>query len=134
MKGMNVKMKNVLMGIATTVALLVGVYLIGTGLMKMPNVFVGEHSLSEDGMTMEISAGVATSMGYIRDVAVKREGEKVYLTFYSTFGGLNSSLGARSEFSIPLDEASGKIYVYRGGNDYELILRKNAETGEWEWN
>lgn len=125
-------MKKILLGTVAAVMILVVIYLVGTGLMKMSSVYVGEYTVSEDGAAMEIRTGVAASMGYIRDMSVKKDGEEVYLTFYSAFGGLNSSLGAKNTFEIPLDESSAKIYIYRGESGYELILQKNAETNRWE--
>ena len=113
------------------IAMLAAVYLIGTGFVKISSPYVWEYTVSEDGTSMEIKAAVATSMGYIRDVKVKSKGADVYLTFYAAFGGLNSSLGAKNTFDIPLDADSSQIYIYRG-SEYQLILQKNAETGEWQ--
>lgn len=121
-----------LIGSCAVVVLIAAVYLVGTGLMKRTDVCIGEYTLSDGGETMTVRAGVAGSMGYIRDVAVKQKEDTLYLTFYSAFGGLNSSLGARSEFSFSVDEEITEICVYRGDGKYEAVLRKNTEIRQWE--
>jgi len=121
-----------LIGICIVALCLASVYLVGTGLMKRTDVFVGEYSLSDDGETMTVRAGVAGSMGYIRDVSVKQKGDGLYLTFYSTFGGLNSSLGARSEFCFSVNDEITEICVYRGNGEFEAVLRINPDTERWE--
>jgi len=71
-------------------------------------------------------------MGYIR--GYKNDGGGVkphYLTFYSTFGGLNSSFGAKNKFELELGEDDTEIYFNRPDGGYELVLQKNTETGEW---
>jgi len=105
--------------------------LVGTGLMKRTDVFVGEYILSDDGEMMTVRAGVAGSMGYIRDVSVKQEGERLCLIFYSAFGGLNGNWGAKDEFTFCVDSEALEIAVYRGTGTYEVILEKVPETGEW---
>jgi len=54
-----------------------------------------------------------------------------YLTFYSTFSGLNSSFGAKCEFELDLNENDTEIYFNRANGGYELVLKKNEKTGEW---
>lgn len=54
-----------------------------------------------------------------------------YLTFYSTFGGVNSSFGTVNTFILELDPDDTEIYFNRPGGGYELVLEKNTETGEW---
>ena len=121
-----------LIGICTVAVLFASVYLVGTGLMKRTDVFVGEYLLSDSGEMMTVRAGVAGSMGYIRDISVKQKEDTLYLTFYATFGGLNSSLGARSEFSFPVNGGIKEICVYRGNGEFEAILRMNPDTERWE--
>ena len=98
--------------------------------MERTDVALGEYSVSEDGTVLTFYAGLMSSMGYIR--AYKDEGGGVkdhYLTFYSTFGGLNSSLGAKNEFALELNEDDSEIYFRRGNHSYKLVLKKNLETG-----
>ncbi|MBQ8815155.1 MAG: hypothetical protein IJZ85_11760 [Lachnospiraceae bacterium] len=114
------------------ILILSAVYLVGTGLMKRSDVFVGEFTVAEDGKTMEIRAGVASSMGYIRSVSQRKDGDRLNISFYSTFGGLNSRLGARSSFTLDLDDDISEICVYRGYGEYKAIFAKNATNGQWE--
>ena len=101
--------------------------------MERTDVALGEYSVSEDGTILTFNAGVMSYMGYIR--VYKDEGGGVkehYLTFYSTFGGLNSSFGAKNEFVLELNENDSEIYFKRGNRSYKHVLKKNAETGVWE--
>ena len=75
---------------------------------------------------------VNSSIGYTRDYKdddVKDDSH--YVTFYSTFGGLNSSFGAKNEFELELDKNDTEIYFNRANENYELVLYKDLETGEW---
>lgn len=125
-------MKKKLLIIVSIVIVLFLSYMIGTGFMKRTDVALGEYSVSEDGKILTFHAGVTSSMGYIRGFKDNGGGVKPhYLTFYSTFGGLNSSLGAKNEFTLDLDENDTEIYFGRADGGYELILQKDVETGEW---
>jgi hypothetical protein len=125
------KLKKVLVVFLSVILALATVYFIGTGLMRRGDVYIGEYSVSEDGKTMEIRAGVAGSMGYIRSAAPKRDGDRLKLTFYAAFGGLNSSLGAKSVYELSLDEEITEICLFRGSEGYETIFAKNTETDQW---
>lgn len=105
----------------------------GTGFMERTDVALVDYSVSDDGTELTFNAGVISSMGYIR--GYKDNGGRVkphYLTFYSTFGGLNSSFRAKNEFVIKLDKDDTEIYFNRPDGGYELVLKKNEKTGEWE--
>lgn len=120
----------ILAGIVLAVLL---TYFIVTGFEKNTSVFIADYTVSEDGTQMAITAWVASSVGYIRDVDVKREdGGMVKLTFYSAFGGINGSIGAKNTFTIPLDEYASTISIYRGADGYEDILVKDSD-GMWMW-
>ena len=107
-------------------------FMIGTGFMKRTDVALGEYYVSEDGRILTFHAGVTSSMGYARGFKDHGGGVKPhYLTFYSTFGGLNSSLGAKKEFTLILDENDTEIYFGRADGGYELVLQKEVKTGEW---
>lgn len=54
------------------------------------------------------------------------------LKFYSAFGGVNGSIGAKSEFDLPLSPECKEIYVLLDA-DYELSIKKNPITGKWEY-
>jgi len=125
--------KKILIILLAVVIVLSALYFVGTGFMERTDVYLGEYSVSKDGTVLTFYAGVMSSMGYIR--AYKDEGGGVkdhYLTFYSTFGGLNSSLGAKNDFTLELDEDDSEIYFKRGNHSYKLVLVKNLETGVWE--
>ena len=89
-------MKKKIIVLITIIILLIVSFLIGTGFQKRTDVILGDFAVSEDGSKITLHVGVASSMGYIRNFKDKGGGVKPhYLTFYSTFGGLNSSLGSK---------------------------------------
>lgn len=109
-------------------------FLIGTGFDERTDVILANYSVSEDGTKLTFTVAIPTSMGYVRGFEDKGGGVKPhYLTFYSTFGGLNSSFGAKHEFELDLAETDTEIYFNRPDGGYELVLQKNVDTGEWEW-
>lgn len=123
--------KKIIIAIAMIVVLITS-FLIGTGFMKNPNAVLGEYTVSEDGSEITLSVRVWTSMGYIRDFKDNGGGIKPhYLTFYSTFGGLNSSLGSKSKFTLELSPNDTEIFFNRTDGGYELVLIKDEETGQW---
>ena len=119
----------VIMVVAVTVS---AIYFVGTGFRKAPNEVLTEYSVSEDGTEMTFRVSSAESIGYIRDYKDKGGGVKPhYLTFYRTFGGINSSFGAKNTFTLELAPEDTEIYFNRPGGGYELVLIKDEETGEW---
>jgi hypothetical protein len=80
---------------------------------------------------MTLKVGVASSIGYIRTIKERQDGNKKYITFYSTYG-LNSKIGANNEFQIDLNPTINEIYFYRGDDGYVFILQKNEETNKWQ--
>lgn len=126
-------MKKIIAIILLSIIALCAFCFVGTGFMERTDVALADYSVSDDGTELTFNAGVISSMGYIRGYKDNGGGVKPhYLTFYSTFGGLNSSLGAKSEFVLELDKGDSEIYFKRARGGYELVLQKNAETGEWE--
>lgn len=116
----------------TALAVLLGSYFIGSGFSKRTDVVLADYSVSEDGTELTFYTSVPTSMGYIRGFKDHGGGVKPhYLTFYCTFGGLNSSFGAKHEFGLELDETDTEIWFNRADGGYELVLEKNVHTGEW---
>ena len=107
-------------------------FLVGTGFRERTDVVLADFSISEDGTKLTFRTSVPASLGYIR--GFKNDGgiEKPhYLTFYSTFGGLNNSFGAKDEFELALSKSDTKIYFRRADGGYELVLQKDSETGDW---
>ena len=126
------KKKSIILIVIIAIIVLVLSFLVGTGLNKRTDVVLFDYSVSEDGTQLTFNVHVMSSMGYIRGFEDNGGGVKPhYLTFYSTFGGLNSSLGAKSEFVLELTEDDEEIYFNRADGGYELVLQKNEETGEW---
>lgn len=88
--------------------------------------------VSEDGSEITFKVGVGSSMGYVRGYKDEGGGVKPhYLKFYSAWGGLNSSIGAKQEFVLELAPEDTEIYVYHGDGGYELTLKKDVISGEW---
>lgn len=108
----------------------IGLLFLSTG-GKITNVMLNGYSMSKDDNVMTIKVGVASSIGYIRTFKASQDGNKKYITFYSTYG-FNSNIGAKKEFQVELQPSCNEIYFYIGNNEYRLKLQKNSETNEWE--
>ena len=119
--------------IIIVVLLLLGcAYYFGVGFLPATNVVVTDFQVSEQQDSMTIQTSIATSAGYTRSVKnVSDDPEKMMLKFYSAFGGVNGSIGAKSEFDLPLSPECKEIYVLLY-DDYKLLIAKNPATGEWE--
>ena len=107
------------------------IYFIGSGFLKNAAVYIDRYEISEDGQEITLDIGVAASVGYIRKAAVhQQEGGRLYVDFYSAFGGINGSIAAKNTFTLPLAEDTTMIGIYRNKNCYEAVLYKN-EDGTW---
>ena len=49
------------------------------------------------------------------------------MEFYSTFGGLNNSLGTASTFVLEVDPEGTEIYFSRPNGGYEVVVRQEVE-------
>lgn len=107
-----------------------GILIYSTG-GKRADIILNDYSVSEDGNIMTINVGVASSMGYVRTLRVKEDGDNKYITFYQTYG-LNSKIGAENEFQIELNPSCKGIYFYRVEAEYDMVLEKNDVTQEWQ--
>ena len=88
--------------------------------------------VSEDGKELKFTIAVGSPMGYVRGFKDEGGGVKPhYLKFYSAWGGLNSSIGAKNEFVLELEPEDTEIYLYHGDGGYELALKKDVTSGEW---
>lgn len=129
------KRNRTMVGIAilvTAVIVLLGSYWIGSGFMERNDVALLDYSLSEDGTEITLHTAVMSSMGYTRGFSDNGGGVKPhYLTFYSTFGGLNSSFGAKNTFHLALEPDDREIWFHRADGGYELVLQKDSDSGEW---
>ena len=125
-------MKKKIMAVITIIIFIVAAFLIGTGLRKRTDVVLLDYSVSEDGTAINLGVQVSSSMGYVRGFKDNGGGVKPhYLTFYSTFGGLNSSFGTVNSFTLEIDSDDTEIYFNRPGGGYELVLVKDEGTREW---
>lgn len=118
--------------IVTALTVLLGAYLLGSGFNEQTDVMLLDYSLAADGASITLKTGVAASLGYVRGFKDNGGGVKPhYLVFYGTFGGLNSTYGAKNEFELALDAEDTEIFFNRAGGGYELVLQKDAASGEW---
>lgn len=124
------KKKKTGMTVAVTLIIVMVLLFLSTG-GKIGSIMLLDYSVSEDGSTMKMKVGIASSMGYVRKLKSSDYGNKKHITFYSTYG-LNSSIGAKDEYQISLSPSCNEIYFYNGESGYKLKLQKNSETGEWE--
>lgn len=125
-------MKKKIVVMISIIFIVIIAFVIGTGFQKRTDVVLGNYSVSEDETSINLEVHVSSSMGYIRGFKNKGGGVKShYLTFYSTFGGLNSSFGAKKSFVLELDSNDSEIYFNRPNGGYELVLVKNEATGQW---
>lgn len=109
-----------------------GVFAVYTGFMERNDVVITDYKVSEDGSTLTFTTNLADSLGYIRGYEDKGGGTRPhYLVFYSTFGGLNSPLKAKAEFTIELSPDDTEIYFSRPDNGFALVLYKDSLTGQW---
>lgn len=123
--------KKIFLTIAVIVVLMLLMF-ICTGFRKRTDVVLFDYSVSEDRSEISLEIQVSSSMGYIRGFKDKGGGVKPhYLTFYSTFGGLNSSFGSINEIELELSRDNTEIYFNRPGGGYELVLMKDIATDEW---
>ena len=125
-------MKKKMITVIIIVVALVAAFLISTGFRKRTDVVLFDYSVSEDGTAINLGVQVSSSMGYVRGFKNNGGGVKPhYLTFYSTFGGLNSSFGTVNSFVLELEPDDTEIYFNRPDGGYELVLVKEEATGEW---
>ncbi len=123
-------MKKILLIVAAILGVLVILFTI-SGFVPINGVFLGEYMVMEDNSSIEMQVGVSSSIGFIGRYSVKWKDQDAYITFYNTFGGINSSLGANNKVVLELPEACDAIY-FKNGSEYDLKLTKNSETDKWE--
>lgn len=105
-------------------------YFVGTGLSTNTYVYLADYTVSEDGTKIELHTAVSNSIGYLRSMQPIPSGNVQYVDFYNTFGGINSTLGAKDKFVIEIDENCKGIYFARE-DGYELVLYFDEETKQW---
>lgn len=124
------KKKIGVIAILSIIIILIGLLFFRTG-GKISGVMLNDYSVFEDSNVMTLQVGLESSMGYIRTIKMSENGNRKYITFYSTYG-LNSDIGAKNKFQIELQSSCDEIYFYSGNDEYKLKLKKNNETNEWE--
>lgn len=107
-----------------------GVFAAG-GMSQRTNVVLLDYSASEDGSVLTLQTSIPSSMGYIRDMRTERTGGELRCSFYNTFGGFNSSLGAEDTFTAAVDPDCRAVYFDRGGGRWALVLSRGVD-GTWE--
>ena len=129
-KGENSMRYQTLLTILILIALAI---VVGSGFNLRGDVVLGDYSASEDGSAVTMQVGVAGSMGYVRSVSETHEGDRLYVKFYSAFGGYNGTLGAKDSFELETPQACREIWFYRdgGGEMYDLVLRRDDAASAW---
>ena len=113
--------------------ILFGTYLIGTGFVKRSDVSLFDYKVSEDGTELTMEVHAMSSAGYIRGFKEFNHRNPNILVFYSTFGGFNSTLGAKDTFTLKLSPDMTELYFYKANNNsVDLVLRKEEKTGQWK--
>ena len=94
---------------------------------------IADFNVSEQQDKMTIYTCVLSSAGYTRSVKdVSDDPEMMKLKFYSAFGGVNGSTGAKSVFDLSLSPECREIYVMLY-DEYKLLIKKNDVSGKWEF-
>ncbi len=124
-------MKKIIVSVLIIIILAVGLF-ISSGYGNCYDVAVTGYSVSESGDKITLDITRIGSMGFVRDIDVKIVGGEAYVSFYQPYGGLNSHIGARSTFEIPLEDSTYKINFEIGKDTYKTVLQKDFETDKWE--
>ena len=125
--------KQLIFIIIIALVILFGTYLIGTGFVKRSDVSLFDYKVSEDGTELTMEVHAMSSAGYIRGFKEFNHRNPNILVFYSTFGGFNSTLGAKDTFTLNLSPDMTELYFYKANNNsVDLVLRKEEKTGQWK--
>jgi len=130
----NKKIKNKLITLAVIAGIILyfyATYWVGSGLSQNYNVGLTDFTVSEDGKQITIKVVDMNSAGYIRSCNPIDLENVIYVDFTYTFGGYNSTIGAKDEFTLDITDAVDGIFFARE-DGYELVLYDNPETGQWE--
>ncbi len=115
------------------IILIIGLHFISNGFLKRTDVAILEYSVSQD-KSITIQTTMTSSMGFIRDMSVEREDNKIFVSFYQTFGPLNSDFGAENTYTIELDSECQEIYFERyidGNVEWVCVLHKDQVSNQW---
>ena len=125
-------MKKILIPIAAVLVVILLAVFVGSGFTRI-SVGVQDYTVSEDGSEMTLTLFVPSSIGFIRKAEVyQQQGGRLYLDCYAAFGGPNGSIGAKSEFTVPLQADTEVIAIRQGSADcYREVLKKDG-SGNWQ--
>ena len=105
-------------------------HLVVTGFTRRSDVFMLDYSVTEHTGVVTMQVGVMSSVGYVRSMEnVSDNPTAAQIEFYSAFGGINGSWGARNVYTIQPGEQCSKIY-FRGYDGWRLVLEKDS-NGDW---
>lgn len=104
--------------------------IIGSGFAKKTDVVLYEYTVAEDGSSVTLVAAPTSAFGRSRGFEEEIIDGGHYLTFYRTFGffGFHAS---EINHELELSQEDTGIYFNRPDGEFELVLEKDAETGEW---
>lgn len=125
-------MKKLFVSLVSFLLILALGWMIGTGFMVKTSVYIQDYSVSEDGSELTFTIGIGDSMGFVRGYRDDPDGTAHNLKFYSAWGGLNSALGAKNAYVLPLRPEDTEICVYSGSNGYVCALVRDESTGQWK--
>ena len=112
------------------IVLLYGIYFVGCGFSTDSDLSFSEYEYSQEKNELILKKiNISSSIGYVRGYRSSQTGEKLFLTFYKWFWGINSSLGAKDSLTVEISPETEEIYLWEGENAH-LFLKKNVENGE----
>lgn len=124
-------MKRIFLVLLFSAVFLFAVYFIGSGFIKTSSVYVSDFSVSDDGSEITLRLSMSSSAGSVRKVAVHQQhGGKLCLDCYYAFGGINGSIGAKSEYTVPVFSDTDTIAIYQNSDCYKVVLLKD-DSGNW---
>ena len=101
-----------------------------TGFTRRSDVFMLDYSVTEHTGVVVMQVGVMSSVGYVRSMEnVSDDPTAAQIEFYSAFGGINGSWGARNVYTIQPGAQCKEIY-FRTYDGWRLVLEKDS-SGEW---
>ena len=126
-------MKRVFRWVSVPVFIIVAImvfHLVITGFTRRSDVFMLDYSVTEHTGVVTMQVGVMSSVGYVRSMEnVSDDPTAAQIEFYSAFGGINGSWGARNVYTIQPGEQCKEIY-FRTYDGWRLVLEKDS-NGEW---
>lgn len=104
-------------------ALTIGILLTG-GVRK--DVYIKKYELLSNGKTMSIKVDTPSSIRYLRKAEIKKDGNDLYLKFYSAYG-FNAKLN-KSDYILDVSDID-EVYFYVGKKGYKKVLE--LRNKEW---